>query len=104
MKKGALLVNPSRGGLVDRRALTQALQEQLGGVAFDVFWEEPTKAGDSLYRHPHVLATPHIAGVTDLSYDGISHKVAQNIKHVMEGKVPNYLANTNVSPVWLKQE
>jgi len=101
MKKGAFLVNPSRGGLIDRTALTKALQDHLGGVALDVFWEEPTMTGDSLYHHPRVLATPHIAGVTDLSYEGIACTVAQNIQCVMEGKLPYYLANKQVSPSWI---
>ena len=88
MKPGAFLVNLSRGGLVDRDALEEALAEgRIGGAGLDVFWEEPPDPGDPIFRH-NVLATPHVAGSTDLSMRGIVTAVAENIRRVERGERP----------------
>jgi D-3-phosphoglycerate dehydrogenase len=64
MKRDALLVNTSRGGIVDERALKQALVERtLAGAAFDVFAAEPT-ADMELLRMPQFVGTPHVGGST----------------------------------------
>lgn len=59
MKKGAILVNIARGGVVDTSALMDALQKRLGGAVLDVFEEEPLNGDSPLWDMPHVLATPH---------------------------------------------
>jgi len=53
--------------------------------------------------YSNVLATPHIAGVTDVSYQGIVAKVAENIRRVMSGKLPIYCANPALKVGWLKK-
>ncbi len=64
LKKGALLVNVSRGGLVDEVAVRDLLANgHLGGAAFDVFAEEPPRDA-GLLSLPNFIATPHIAGTT----------------------------------------
>lgn len=64
MKPTAYLINTARGGVVDEKALLNALNENwLAGAALDVFEEEPT-ANAELCRHPSVLVTPHIGGQT----------------------------------------
>lgn len=63
MNKNAILINLSRGGLVDEQALKHALlSSQIAGAAFDVFEEEPPIDND-LIRCPNLLATPHIGGL-----------------------------------------
>ena len=60
MRPGALLVNASRGGLVDERALVAALDEgRLAGAGLDVLAQEPPGPGSPLLRHPAVLLSPH---------------------------------------------
>lgn len=65
MKKGAILVNIARGGVVDTKALTQALQTHLGGAVLDVFEEEPLAESSALWDMEHVIATPHNSFVGD---------------------------------------
>ncbi len=75
----------------------QALgNKRSGEVALDVYWKETPKQKDPILNYPNVLATPHIAGVTDISYQGISIQVKENIIRVMEGRLPLNCANPGV--------
>lgn len=66
MKSDALLVNTSRGAVVNERALTRALEDRvIGGAALDVFEQEPLPADSPLRRLPNVILTPHTAGMPD---------------------------------------
>ena len=88
MKNDAFLINLSRGGLVDRKDLEDALASgQIAGAGLDVFWEEPPDPGDPIFSH-NVIATPHIAGSTDNAMKGIVEHVAANIRRVAENKEP----------------
>jgi D-3-phosphoglycerate dehydrogenase len=67
MKRGAIIVNTSRGGIIDTRALLKALKEgKLAGATLDVFENEPPKTEEEweLIRLPNVVVTPHIASQT----------------------------------------
>ncbi len=91
MRKEAFLINLSRGGLVDHRALKEALAGgEIAGVGLDVFWEEPPDPNDPIFKY-NVMATPHIAGSTDVSMRGIVKGVAENIRRVAGGLSPLYL-------------
>lgn len=69
MKPDALLVNTSRGPLIDEAALIAALEDRrIGGAALDTFDEEPLPADHPFRRLPNVLATPHIGYVTADTY------------------------------------
>lgn len=91
MKGDSFLINLSRGGLVDRGALENALAaEKIGGAGLDVFWEEPPDPDDPIFKY-NVLATPHIAGATDVSIRGIVKAVAENIRRLEAGQDLLYL-------------
>ena len=63
MKDGVYLINNARAGLVDEEALREALRSgKLGGLALDVFHQEPIKRNDEYFDYPNVVLTPHIAG------------------------------------------
>jgi phosphoglycerate dehydrogenase-like enzyme len=65
LKPGGLLVDVSRGGVVDHAALVQALEKrQLGGAALDVFPEEPLPADSPLWEMNNVIISPHVAGLS----------------------------------------
>ena len=98
MKPGVFLVNVARGGLLDQDTLLKALRSgHVAGAGLDVYWEEPVDMGHPLFSE-NVIATPHIAGVTDVSYEGIARAFAENMRRYASGEPPLYLANAPASP------
>ena len=80
MKKGAVLINTSRGGIVDEPALVAALKSgHLGGAALDVFDAEPLPAGSVFAGCPNLVLTPHIAGVSAESNERVSFMIAEKV-------------------------
>lgn len=87
LPENACLINAARGGLVDHQALLAALDSgRLRGAALDVFEQEPLPPDSPLLGRSDILATPHIAGVTDVSYEGIARRVAENIRRLQAGE------------------
>lgn len=88
MKRGAILINAARGGVVDEAAVAQALKEnKLGGAALDVFAEEPLPESKGVLfgGAPNVILTPHIAGVTAEANARVSALTAENIRKHLSG-------------------
>ncbi len=90
MKKGAFIINLSRGGVINKDALEKALdQGTIAGAGLDVFWEEPPEPNDGIFRY-NVISTPHIAGSTDVSMNGIVKVVSENIRRLENNQAPLY--------------
>lgn len=80
MKPDAILVNTSRGGVVDEAAVASALRAgRLGGAALDVFDREPLAAGSPLADCPNLILTPHVAGITRESNLRVSTLIADKV-------------------------
>jgi len=95
MKRNALLINTARGGLVDERALIQALDEGLiAGAGFDVLTVEPPRQGNALLdvrRHNFIL-TPHVAWASDGAMQFLADQLIDNIDAWAAGKPQNLVA------------
>jgi D-3-phosphoglycerate dehydrogenase len=88
MKRGVVLVNTARGGIVDEAALVDALRAGIVGAAgLDVFEHEPLPADHPLAAFDQVLMSPHIAGVTNGAAERMAIGSAQNILDFFAGKI-----------------
>ncbi len=81
MKKGAFVVNVSRGGVVDEAALGDALQSgHLGGAALDVYENEPLEADSPLRDVPNLLLTPHLGASTAEAQELVASEIAEAVR------------------------
>jgi len=101
MKPTAILVNTSRGELVDERSLADALIEnRLLGAGLDVLSQEPPTAGHVFYelrdRIPNLILTGHVAFGSD-TFRAMVGAACDDIKRALRGQVPKYLLNPEVS-------
>jgi glyoxylate reductase len=88
MKPGAILVNTSRGPLVDSRALARALRDgEIGGAGLDVYEHEPDVPTD-LLEAPRCVLLPHVGSATTRAREGMARLVAQNVLAALDGEEP----------------
>ena len=95
MKRGALLLNLGRGGLIDGLdILHDALEEgRLGAVALDTFEPEPPDLGHPIFRHQRCICSPHVLGLTPGAMHRIYTSMAADMAAVLSGHHPRHCVN-----------
>jgi D-3-phosphoglycerate dehydrogenase len=101
MKPKALLLNTSRGPVIDEPALVRALTEGwLAGAGLDVFEQEPIDPNNPLLKMNNVVLTPHIGGYSDESFDLFWRLSLETVLDLSQGRWPRSYVNRNVKPRW----
>jgi D-3-phosphoglycerate dehydrogenase len=97
-KKGVLIINCARGGLVDEAALRKLLDDgHVGGAGFDVFVEEPAK-DNVLFGAENFVATPHLGASTNEAQENVALQVAEQMSdYLLTGAVTNALNSPSVT-------
>ncbi|HSG71508.1 MAG TPA: C-terminal binding protein [Planctomycetaceae bacterium] len=97
LKPGAILINTSRGGLIDQAALLESLiAGHLAGAGLDVYDPEPPDLSDPLIRHPRVIATPHAAFTSEESLRDLRTRVCGQISDILCGRRPEQVVNPEI--------
>ena len=104
-KKGVLIVNAARGGIVDEKALLAALESgQVGGAGLDVFEQEPPPKDHPLVLHPKVICTPHLGASTEQAQVNVAIAIAEQVRdYLANGIVRNAVNVPSVSAEVLEQ-
>jgi D-3-phosphoglycerate dehydrogenase len=94
MKPGALICNCARGGIVDEKAMIEALKSgKIKGAALDAFSVEPLPLSSELYKLENVILSPHTAGMTYEGRGKVVQMAFQNVLELSEGKIPYGIVN-----------
>jgi len=97
MHKGAIIVNCSRGGIIDEAALVEVLKaDAIRGAGIDVLDQEPPPADHPLFSLPNVLLSPHVAGVTENGMKDMALHCAEVVETFVAGRRPATLLNPEV--------
>jgi phosphoglycerate dehydrogenase-like enzyme len=92
VKPGMILVNTSRGKLIEEKALIEALQTgRIKGAALDVFTTEPLPSGHPLARLENVVLSPHMGALSQEAGDRLSDSVSRQVRDIIEGRPPECL-------------
>lgn len=104
MKRGVILVNTARGGLIDEEALLEALESgQVRAAALDVFEEEPPW-NSALLGHPRVVATPHLGASTEEAQLHVALEIAEQVIRALKGEPVAHAVNAPSVPPELARE
>ncbi|MCD8315930.1 MAG: C-terminal binding protein [Eggerthellaceae bacterium] len=99
MKDTAIVINTSRGAVIDTKAVAEALEDdKLFGAGLDVFEEEPIDPHDPIFYAPHTVLTAHAAYWSEESAKVLRTRCTQGAIDVLEGKVPESCLNPEVLP------
>lgn len=90
LKPGAVLVNTSRGAVIDQQALTEELKKGRFTALLDVFETEPLEVGSPLRALNNVILVPHMAGPTSDLYETIGREMIREIRNYRDGKPLRY--------------
>ncbi len=94
MKETALLINVSRGQLVDEQALAVALESgQIAGAGLDVFASEPLGADNPLLKLSNVICSPHFAFFTQEAHERLERECVDDIRQLLAGEIPRHVKN-----------
>jgi D-3-phosphoglycerate dehydrogenase / 2-oxoglutarate reductase len=97
MKPTAILINTSRGPVVDEQALARALRDKrLAGAALDVWEEEPVTAANPLLKMDNVIATPHAAYFSSAAVAQIPRRCGEEVARVLTGQRPLNVVNPEI--------
>jgi D-3-phosphoglycerate dehydrogenase len=97
MERKPIVLNVSRGAVVDEAALIEALErEWISGAGLDVLETEPPDAKSPLLKRDNVILTPHIAYYSEESKSEMKRRTAENVFNVLTGKLPNSVVNKEV--------
>ena len=99
MVPGSILVNTSRGSVLQEAAVIEALEDgHLGGAGLDVFDPQPPSLDNPLLQFDQVVLTPHVASFTHEGRRRMGLTVVEDVLRVLLGEQPKYLANPEVWP------
>jgi len=97
MKHDVILINVSRGGLIDEIALTKYLDiKKVRGVGLDVMEDHSPSQNNPLFKYENVIVTPHTAFFSQESSEELQLRSSQQLFEVLSGKIPKYLINPDV--------
>jgi len=104
-RPGVLVVNAARGGIVDEKALFEALEAgQVGGAALDVFETEPPPKDHPLIAHERVICTPHLGASTEQAQINVAVAVAEQVRDYLSTQVARNAVNfPSIPPELLEQ-
>jgi phosphoglycerate dehydrogenase-like enzyme len=90
----AVVINVSRGGILDERALERALRSgELAGAALDVFEDEPLAPESTLWDCPGLILTPHLGGFIPDYFERVLDGFVENVERVRSGHVPESMVS-----------